>query len=328
MAREKPEPETAREETEEIGDGSSGEGGDRDGGDGEGGDDDGEDAMSEETEAHVKRHLKSMVVLETINVNNNCSEQEKAKADVFLHKHIDGMLQFEYSNFDDPSALWKDLQERFNHQKAVLLPAARDEWSNLRLQDFKKVNDYTSALFRICSILRFCWQNVTEEDMLEKTFSTFHSLNAACKQANAISHNDAKTFKHTRGHGRGHCRGRFDKNRFNHPFKWNNKYNGRGPGSGRGRGRSQRANNYHNLQNENQQYKFQNEVGTSQHNDISCFRCGSKNHWSKVCRTPSHLCKLYQASLKEKEKEVNHVDKFDDANAELNNLDFLPNLEI
>ncbi|KAL8258893.1 hypothetical protein R6Q59_026846 [Mikania micrantha] len=50
MAREKPEPETAREETEEIGDGSSGEGGDRDGGDGEGGDDDGEDAMSEETE--------------------------------------------------------------------------------------------------------------------------------------------------------------------------------------------------------------------------------------------------------------------------------------
>ncbi|KAD6795986.1 hypothetical protein E3N88_06882 [Mikania micrantha] len=317
--------------------------------------------------AHVKRHLKSMGVLETINVNNNCSEQEKAKADVFLHKHIDGMLQFEYSNCDDPSALWKDLQERFNHQKAVLLPAARDEWSNLRLQDFKKVNDYTSALFRICSILRFCGQNVTKEDMLEKTFSTFHASNAglqtylrvqgferysdlnalllvaeknnealmknhlarptgstALLEANAISRNDAKTFKHTRG--RGHGRGRFDKNRFNHPFKWNNNYNGRG--RGRGRGRSQRANNYHNLQNENQQYKFQNEVGTSQHNDNSCFRCGSKNHWSKACRTPSHLCKLYQASLKEKDKEVNHVDKFDDANAELNNLDFLPNLEI
>ncbi|KAD2393695.1 hypothetical protein E3N88_40672 [Mikania micrantha] len=129
--------------------------------------------------AHVKRHLKSMGVLETINVNNNCLEQEKAKADAFLHKHIDGMLQFEYSNCDDPFALWKDLQEIFNHQKAVLLPAARDEWSNLRLQDFKKVNDYTSALFRICSILRFCGQNVTEEDMLEKTFSTFHASNAA-----------------------------------------------------------------------------------------------------------------------------------------------------
>ncbi|KAD7117149.1 hypothetical protein E3N88_04417 [Mikania micrantha] len=291
--------------------------------------------------AHVKRHLKSMGVLETINVNNNCSEQEKAKADVFLHKHIDGMLQFEYSNCDDPSALWKDLQERFNHQKAVLLPAARDEWSNLRLQDFKKVNDYTSALFRICSILRFCGQNITEEDMLEKTFSIFHASNAGLQtylrvqgfkrdyDLNALlliaeKNNEVQT----RGRGLGHGRGRFDKNRFNHPFKWNNNYNGRGRGrgSGRGRGRSQRANNNHNLQNENQQYKFQNEVGTSQHNNSSCFRCGSKNHWLKACRTPSHLCKLYQASLKEKEKEVNHVDKFDDANIELNNADFLPNL--
>ncbi|KAD2805063.1 hypothetical protein E3N88_38440 [Mikania micrantha] len=189
------------------------------------------------------------------------------------------MLQFKYSNCDDPFALWKDLQQRFNHQKTVLLPAARDEW-----------------------------QNVTEEDVLEKTFGTFHASNAglqmylrvqgfkrysdlnalllvaeknnevlmknhlarptgsmALPEANDIRHNDAKTFKHTRGHGRGHGRGRFDKNRFNHPFKWNNNYNGRGRGrgrgSGRGLGRSQRANNYHNLQNENQQYKFENEVG-------------------------------------------------------------------
>ncbi|KAD4586678.1 hypothetical protein E3N88_24279 [Mikania micrantha] len=118
----------------------------------------------------------------------------------------------------------------------------------------------------------------------------------ALAEANAISHNHAKNFRHTRGRGcgRGHGRGRFDKNRFNHPFKWNNNYNGRG----RGRDRSQRANNYHNLQNENQQYKFQNEVDTSQHNESSCFRCGSKNHWSKGCRTPSHLCKLYLESLK------------------------------
>ena len=32
---------------------------------------------------------------------------------------------------------------------------------------------------------------------------------------------------------------------------------------------------------------------------------GSKGHWSRVCRTPSHLCQLYKASLKGKEKETN-----------------------
>ncbi|XP_022008496.1 uncharacterized protein LOC110907884 [Helianthus annuus] len=132
--------------------------------------------------AHVKRHLKSMGVLETITEGNDCTDQDKAKAHVFLHKHIDEMLQFEYSNFEDSDVLWKDLKSRFDHQMEVLLPTARDEWNNLRFQDFKKVNEYTSALFRKCSTLRFCGQTVTEEDMLEKTFSTIHASNINLQQ--------------------------------------------------------------------------------------------------------------------------------------------------
>ncbi|XP_035838899.1 uncharacterized protein LOC118486513 [Helianthus annuus] len=116
--------------------------------------------------AHVKRHLKSMGVLETITEWNNCNDQDKAKADVFLHKHIDEMLQFEYSNFEDPYVLWEDLKSRFDNQREVLLPTARDEWNNLR----------------ICSTLRFCGQTFTEEDMLEKTFSTFHASNINLQQ--------------------------------------------------------------------------------------------------------------------------------------------------
>ncbi|GJS75459.1 hypothetical protein Tco_0725340 [Tanacetum coccineum] len=78
--------------------------------------------------------------------------------------------------------LWKDLQSKFNHQREVLLPSTRDEWNNLRFQDFKKVNEYTSALFRICQTLRFCGQTVTEGDLLDKTFSTFHALNINLQQ--------------------------------------------------------------------------------------------------------------------------------------------------
>ncbi|GJX96539.1 hypothetical protein Tco_0352337 [Tanacetum coccineum] len=124
---------------------------------------------------NVKRHLKSIGAFATLQEDNNCSEETKAKADVFLHQHIDEMLEFEYSNCDDLSILWKDLEIRFNNQREVLLPSTRDEWNNLRFQDFKKVNEYISALFRICRTLRFCGQTVTEADMLEKTFSTFHA---------------------------------------------------------------------------------------------------------------------------------------------------------
>ena len=40
-------------------------------------------------------------------------------------------------------------------------------------------------------------------------------------------------------------------------------------------------------------------------------RCGMKGHWSRACRTPKHLVDLYQASIKEKGKEIemNSTDK-------------------
>ena len=48
---------------------------------------------------------------------------------------------------------------------------------HLRLQDFKTISEYNSALFRISSQLKLCGEKVTEEDMQEKTFTTFQALN-------------------------------------------------------------------------------------------------------------------------------------------------------
>ena len=48
---------------------------------------------------------------------------------------------------------------------------------HLRLQDYKTVSEYNSAMFRISSQLKLCGEKVTDEDMLEKTFSTFHASN-------------------------------------------------------------------------------------------------------------------------------------------------------
>ncbi|GJR52090.1 hypothetical protein Tco_1402611 [Tanacetum coccineum] len=65
-----------------------------------------------------------MGALAALQEGNKCSEKIKAKADVLLHQHIDEMLEFEYSNCDDPSILWKNLQSRFNHQRSLALPEA------------------------------------------------------------------------------------------------------------------------------------------------------------------------------------------------------------
>ena len=43
--------------------------------------------------------------------------------------------------------------------------------------DFKSVSDYNSALFKISSQLKLCGEKVSDEDMLEKTYTTFCASN-------------------------------------------------------------------------------------------------------------------------------------------------------
>ena len=53
---------------------------------------------------------------------------------------------------------------------------------HLRLQDFKTVSEYNSALFKISSQLKLRGEKITEEDMLENTFTTFHASNVLLQQ--------------------------------------------------------------------------------------------------------------------------------------------------
>ena len=53
---------------------------------------------------------------------------------------------------------------------------------HLRLQDFKSVSEYNSALFKISSQLKLCGEKITDEDMLEKTYTTFHASNVLLQQ--------------------------------------------------------------------------------------------------------------------------------------------------
>jgi hypothetical protein len=274
-----------------------------------------------------------------IRIGNNASDQQKAKALIFIRRHLHEGLKNEYLTVKDPLVLWNKLKERYEHQKTIILPTARYNWIHLRLQDFKTVSDYNSAMFKITSQLELCGEKITDADMLEKTFSTFHASNVLLQQqyrekgftkysqliscllvaeqnnqllmknhearltgtapfpeVNVASHNH---YDGGRGRGRGRGHGRS---------------NDRGRGRSHGRGRNH-IGNFKNSYSGQKRKNNEREYGgqSSKKNESICYRCGSKDHWARACRTPKHLIDLYQQSLKNKEKKIETHFALDDA---------------
>ncbi|XP_068309701.1 uncharacterized protein [Pyrus communis] len=130
----------------------------------------------------AKIHLEAGNLGETIKEENSASSQDRVKAMIFIRRHLDEGLKSEYLTVADPSTLWKALRNRYNHQKTVILPRAHYEWTHLRIQDFKTVAEYNSAMFRISYQMKLCGETITEEDMLENTFSTFYASNVLMPQ--------------------------------------------------------------------------------------------------------------------------------------------------
>ncbi|XP_050147569.1 uncharacterized protein LOC126622943 [Malus sylvestris] len=132
----------------------------------------------------VKLHLTAKNLRPAIEeaTDKPVGEAEKATAMIFIRRHIHDALQTEYLAEEDPRALWVALADRFDHQKDIFLPEARHDWQHLRFQDFKSVNEYNSEVCRIRSLLKFCNETLTEEDLLEKTYSTFSASNIVLQQ--------------------------------------------------------------------------------------------------------------------------------------------------
>ncbi|XP_013617107.1 PREDICTED: uncharacterized protein LOC106323548 [Brassica oleracea var. oleracea] len=128
---------------------------------------------------NMELHLDSEKILDIIKEGNKSASHEKAKAVIFLGKHLDENLTHDYARINyarikDPLDLWKALKERFDSQKKITIPHALDEWANLRFRDFEKVETYNSAILRIAAQLEYCGKPVMEAEMLEKTYQTFH----------------------------------------------------------------------------------------------------------------------------------------------------------
>ncbi|GJS92894.1 retrovirus-related pol polyprotein from transposon TNT 1-94 [Tanacetum coccineum] len=245
----------------------------------------------------VKMHLESMRIAQTIVENNDSPPQDKVRANIFLRKHIDNGLKFEYFTTEDPSILWKDLKDCFNNQMEVLLPVVREEWGSLRFQDFKKVNEYVGEnLLHISCIKHDRLQKFTRysdlndyllvaeqnNELLMKNHQSRLTGSLAYPEVNATK-NDTKSFMCGLGQSHGKGRGQFGKiNSHGHNCSFDrNKKDDRVYTRGRGftHGSGQRTNNYVAQNNKAinvGKRKHNGESGPSQNTDGSCLRCEKK----------------------------------------------------
>jgi hypothetical protein len=73
---------------------------------------------------------------------------------------------------EDPHVLWEALKNRYEQQKAIVLPEAVHEWNHLHFQDYKSVDEFNHAVHKLSTILKFCDKEPSEADKIEKTLST------------------------------------------------------------------------------------------------------------------------------------------------------------
>ncbi|KAL6578144.1 hypothetical protein OROMI_010472 [Orobanche minor] len=104
---------------------------------------------------------------------NGPSDKTKASALMFLRRHIDPSLRWEYLQLKSPKELWDALKGRFGNIHNTLLPELTVQWNEIRLLDYKRVNDFNKDMLRLKARLNFCGKEITEDDMIQKTLSTF-----------------------------------------------------------------------------------------------------------------------------------------------------------
>ena len=103
------------------------------------------------------------------------SRAVQSKALLILHRHIDYALRNQYLLIEKPDERWEELKARFYHDKTIHLPQARTDWMNLRVLDFADLSSFNAELHRIVTQLRMCDQTIDENEMIDKTLSTFPS---------------------------------------------------------------------------------------------------------------------------------------------------------
>ncbi|KAL9674169.1 hypothetical protein QQ045_030439 [Rhodiola kirilowii] len=184
-----------------------------------------------------------------------------------------------------------------------MLPLYQDKWAALRFQDFVKVTTVSSTYHELIGTLLVVKIN---NELLIKNHQSRPTGSRTFFEVHFINSNESRPMNYFQGRGQGRGRER-----------------GRGRCRSFGQGRSRggysynpphKIANYHQRRQQNDwnhenSHKRGGGPSSSKSPETTCFRCGCKGHWFKTCRTPEHLCKIHQESVKGKGKEVNIIDQ-------------------
>jgi expansin (peptidoglycan-binding protein) len=90
------------------------------------------------------------------------SESYKYNVLYIIRHHIHPDLNSEYMMEEEPNMLWPAIQTRHEHQKDVILLETNHNWTHLRIQDYKSIEDYNHFVHMICAKLLFCEKKPSE----------------------------------------------------------------------------------------------------------------------------------------------------------------------
>ncbi|XP_019224342.1 PREDICTED: uncharacterized protein LOC109206033 [Nicotiana attenuata] len=171
-------------------------------------------------------------------------------------------------------------------------------------------------MYKITSKLKLCGDNISNYDMLEKTFTTFLHVSSMVLQR---QYQEKSFKKHSEMLSVLLVAKRNNelpmKNHDNQPtrstplpevnevyFHYAKREKGCGPVCGRGRGHCQGRTfssiNHPPKKNSHQKWKGKDEKPKAKESETRCYRCSEKGHWANIYRTTRHLVVIYQASKK------------------------------
>ncbi|XP_066167830.1 uncharacterized protein [Oryza sativa Japonica Group] len=211
---------------------------------------------------------------------------------------------------------------------AIIFPEASHEWNHLRLQDFKTIDEYNHAVHKICSKLRFCKNEPSEAEKIEKTLSTmlpskriitqqyreknftvYSSLIQTLKQAE-------KNHELTVWNSNQRPLGTAPLPEVNANEKKQVPNGNTQTGNSSGKGKKQRGNA--------QKGKGNSKPNNDSGNKTACYRCSCYNHIAKKCRTPKHLVDLYMKSVGHTQTNQKHEAHFASHVLETGAMDPIP----
>ncbi|XP_019151038.1 PREDICTED: uncharacterized protein LOC109147836 [Ipomoea nil] len=235
-------------------------------------------------------YLNAKGLRETIKENNDASMQDRAKAMIFIFHHLDQGLKDEYLTVKESFQLWKDLKERYDHQKTQYTEKGFIKYSQL------------------ISCLLVAEQN---NELLLKNHESLPIGSIPFPEVNEVSYYNENTKGSGRGYGRGCCHEKYrGQNRYGGQNFKNKSYHRKGESASAKHDKEKREN--------------------YPKNESICYRCGKTGHCERACCTSKHFVDLYQASLKGKGQNIESNNVFMDNdfdNPQLNVEDFLGPVE-